>query len=199
MKKTVLGIALILGIFSVGIGFTTYNSLQKSEELVFNAWADLDASLQQRADLIPDLVNTAKGYKQFEAQTLDAVVEARAKATTVHLNMQQLGDAAKVEQYVLAQQELQSSLAKLLAVVESYPDLQTNQNFLDLQQQLESAESRINFAKQQADTATRDFNFAIHKFPGALVNNLFLHLQQKEFFKADAEVQQPVTEGFSQS
>ena len=198
-KNIILRIAVILSIFMGVIGFTSYNGIQKSEEIVFNAWGDLDASLQRRADLIPNLVSTVKGYANFESSTLEAVIEARAKATAVHLDLSQLSNSQQVQKFALAQQELHDSLAKLLVVVERYPDLKANQNFLDLQHQLEGTENRINFARKEVNAVTRDFNYAIRKFPGAVVNNLFLHLEKKEFFKADAAAQQVVNVDFSQS
>ncbi len=199
MKRIAIGTTLILMLLTVVIGFSTYNGLQKSEEIVFNSWGDLDASLQRRADLIPNLVSTVKGYMQFEASTLEAVVEARAKATAIQFDMKQISNPEQMQKFIAAQQELQSSLARLLVVVEKYPDLKANQNFMDLQHQLEGTENRINFARQQVNAATRDFNYAIRKFPAVVINNAFLHLERKEFFKAETNAQQVPNVDFSNS
>ena len=162
-----------------------YNSLQVQEEAVNKAWADIEATLQRRGDLIPNLVETVKGYAKHEASTLEAVIAARAKATSVQLTPDQLGNAAAMQQFQQAQGNLNSALSKLMLVVEQYPDLKANQNFLDLQAQLEGTENRINVARQRYNQAVEEFNGAIRKFPASLTNSLLLHLQRKEYFKAD--------------
>ncbi len=162
-----------------------YNSLQMQEEAVFKAWADIEAALQRRADLIPNLVETVKGYAGHERETLEAVVNARAKATSVQLAPGDLGDAAKMQEFQAAQGSLNSALARLMVVVERYPDLKANQNFLDLQNQLEGTENRINVARQRYNQAVEEFNGAIRRFPQSLTNNLLLKLERKEYFKAD--------------
>jgi LemA protein len=163
-----------------------YNSLQIKEESVFKAWADIEAALQRRGDLIPNLVETVKGYASHERETLEAVVNARAKATSVQLSPGDLSDAAKMQQFQEAQGGLGSALSRLMVVVERYPDLKANQNFLDLQNQLEGTENRINVARQRYNQAVELFNSSIRKFPESLTNNLLLNLERKEYFKADA-------------
>ncbi|WP_419176224.1 LemA family protein [Desulfosediminicola sp.] len=167
-----------------------YNDLQIKEESVFKAWADIEATLQRRGDLIPNLVETVKGYAAHEKETLEAVVNARAKASSIQLNTSDLGDAAKMQQFQEAQGGLNSALSRLMVVVERYPDLKANQNFLDLQNQLEGTENRINVARQRYNQAVEVFNAAIRKFPQSLTNNILLHLDRKEYFKADEAAKQ---------
>ncbi len=162
-----------------------YNSLQMKEEAVFKAWSDIESTLQRRADLIPNLVEVVKGYAKHEKETLEAVINARAKATSVQLPPEALGDAAAMQQFQAAQGGLTSALARLMVVVEQYPDLKANQNFLDLQTQLEGTENRINVARQRYNETVEIFNAAIRKFPENLTNNFLLHLERKEYFKAD--------------
>jgi LemA protein len=162
-----------------------YNSLQLKEETVFKAWADIESTLQRRADLIPNLVATVKGYAQHEQETLQKVIEARAKATSVQLSSADLSNPAAMQQLQAAQGELSSALSRLMLVVERYPDLKANQNFLDLQNQLEGTENRINVARQRYNEAVELFNGSIRKFPESLTNKFLLHLAKKEYFKAD--------------
>ena len=162
-----------------------YNSLQTKEEAVFKSWADIESTLQRRADLIPNLVATVKGYAAHEQETLQKVVEARAKATSVQLSSADLSNPAAMQQLQAAQGELSSALSRLMVVVEKYPDLKANQGFLDLQNQLEGTENRINVARQRYNEAVELFNGSIRKFPESLTNNILLHLDKKEYFKAD--------------
>ena len=161
-----------------------YNAMQRLEEGVFKAWGDVESNLQRRADLIPNLVATVKGYAAHEKETLAAVVEARAKATSIQLSPAELGNAAAMQKLQEAQGALSSALARLMVVVERYPDLKANQNFLDLQNQLEGTENRINVSRQRYNQAVEAFNYAIRKFPYNLTNNFLLHLDRKEYFKA---------------
>lgn len=167
-----------------------YNDLQMKEESVFKAWADIEAALQRRGDLIPNLVETVKGYASHEKETLEAVINARAKASSIQLSPSELGDATKMQQFQEAQGGLNSALSRLMLVVERYPDLKANQNFLDLQNQLEGTENRINVARQRYNQEVEVFNAAIRKFPQSLTNNLLLHLDRKEYFKADEAAKQ---------
>jgi len=162
-----------------------YNSLQVKEEAVFKAWGDIEATLQRRGDLIPNLVETVKGYAKHEAETLEAVINARAKATSVQLSTDDLSNPAAMAQFQQVQGNLGSALGKLMLVVERYPDLKANQNFLDLQNQLEGTENRINVARQRYNKAVEIFNGSIRKFPASLTNSIILHLEKKEYFKAD--------------
>ncbi len=162
-----------------------YNSLQTKEEAVFKAWSDIESTLQRRGDLIPNLVETVKGYASHEKDTLEAVINARAKATSVQIKPEDLSNPAAMQQFQAAQGGLNSALAKLMVVVEQYPDLKANQNFLDLQTQLEGTENRINVARQRYNQTVEDFNGAIRRFPESLTNKILLHLDRKEYFKAD--------------
>ena len=183
MKRIInLGVLLCVTLLLSSCG---YNSLQTQEETVFKAWADIEATLQRRADLIPNLVATVKGYAQHEQETLQKVIEARAKATSVQLSPADLSNPAAMQQFRASQGELSSALSRLMVVVEKYPDLKANQNFLDLQNQLEGTENRINVARQRYNEAVELFNGSIRKFPASLTNKFLLHLTKKEYFKAD--------------
>lgn len=183
MIRLTRSILLFFVIFSLaGCG---YNSLQVKEEAVFKAWADVESTLQRRADLIPNLVETVKGYAKHEAETLEAVINARSKASAVQLTPDDLSNPAAMQKLQAAQGGLTSALSKLMLVVERYPDLKANQNFLDLQSQLEGTENRINVARQRYNKAVEVFNRSIRVFPSSLTNSLLLHLERKEYFKAD--------------
>lgn len=163
-----------------------YNQLQQLEETVFKAWGDVESTLQRRADLIPNLVEVVKGYAAHEKETLEAVINARSQATSTKLSAKDLGNPTAVAQFQQAQGALSSALSRLLVVVERYPDLKANQNFLDLQNQLEGTENRINVARQRFNQAVETFNGTIRKFPYNLTNSLLLHLERKTYFKAEA-------------
>ncbi len=163
-----------------------YNTMQKNEEAVFAAWADVEATYQRRADLIPNLVETVKAYAAHEKETLTQVTNARAKVGQVSLSADNLGNTAALQQFQQAQGELSGALSRLLVVAERYPDLKANQNFRDLQHQLEGTENRINVARQRYNEAVRVFNTSIRTFPNSMTNNFLLHLDRKEPFKADA-------------
>ena len=167
-----------------------YNALQVKEEAVFKAWGDIESSLQRRADLIPHLGETVKGYAKHERETLEAVISARARATSVQISPKDLSDPAAMQQFQEAQGGLSSALARLMVVAEQYPDLKANQNFLDLQHQLEGTENRINVARQRYNEAVEGFNAAIRKFPENLTNKFLLHLDRKEYFKAEAQAKE---------
>jgi LemA protein len=167
-----------------------YNTLQTKEEAVFKAWADIESSLQRRADLIPNLVETVKGYARHEQETLTAVIEARSKATAVQVTPKDLSNPVLMQQMQEAQGNLSSALSKLMVVVERYPDLKANQSFLDLQNQLEGTENRINVARQRYNQAVEIFNGSIRTFPESLTNSLLLHLERKEYFKAAPQAQE---------
>ena len=167
-----------------------YNALQMKEEGVFKAWGDIESSLQRRADLIPNLVETVKGYAKHERETLEGVINARARATSVQITPKDLSDPAAMQQFQEAQGGLSSALARLMVVAEQYPDLKANQNFLDLQHQLEGTENRINVARQRYNEAVEGFNAAIRKFPENLTNKFLLHLDRKEYFKAEVQAKE---------
>ena len=179
-------------ILLIAVGLFTgcgYNAMQRNEEGVFKAWGDLESQLQRRADLIPNLVEVVKGYAAHEKETLQAVIEARAKATSVQLSPEMLSDPDAIAKFQAAQGAISSSLARLMVVVERYPNLKSNQNFLDLQHQLEGTENRISVARQRYNKAVEKFNFSIRRFPNSITNNIMLNLERKEYFKADEGAQ----------
>lgn len=167
-----------------------YNAMQKNEEGVNKAWGDLESQLQRRADLVPNLVSTVKGAADFEQETLTKVIEARSKASSVQLTPEMLSDPAAMAKFQSAQGELSSMLSRLMVVVERYPELKANQNFRDLQNQLEGTENRISVARQRYNASVETFNYSIRMFPNSLTNHIVLHLRPKEYFKGDASVQQ---------
>ncbi len=175
----------VLLLLLIGMAGCGYNSLQVQEEAVFKAWSDVESNLQRRNDLIPNLVRTVKAYAEHERETLQGVVEARSQAANVDISAKDLSDPKAMARLQEAQGQLSSALSRLMVVVERYPDLKANQNFLDLQNQLEGTENRINVARQRYNEAVRQFNSSIRKFPYNLTNNFLLNLERKEYFKAD--------------
>jgi LemA protein len=178
---TALSLIVILGSLS-GCG---YNTMQAQEEAVFAAWADVEAAYQRRADLIPNLVEVVKGYAKYEGDTLIAVTEARSKVGSVKLSKEMLSDPQAFDKFQQAQGQLGGALSRLLVVVEKYPDLKANQSFLDLQNQIEGTENRINVARVRYNKVVQEFNTSIRTFPNSLTNSILLHLARKEPFKAD--------------
>lgn len=162
-----------------------YNSIQQNEEEVFAAWGNLEATLQRRADLIPNLVKTVKAFASHERETLTAVVEARAKATQTNISPKDLGDKQALAKFQAAQGQLSSALSRLMVVVERYPQIKSSQNFMALQHQLEGTENRINVARQRYNDAVKRFNTSIRTFPNSLTNSMLLNLERKEFYQAD--------------
>ncbi|MFU2210686.1 LemA family protein [Solidesulfovibrio sp. C21] len=167
-----------------------YNQMQTNEEAVNAAWGNVESALQRRLDLIPNLVATVKGYASHEKDTLTAVVDARAKATQVKITPETLNDPKAMAAFQQAQGQMQSSLSRLLAIAENYPQLKADQNFRDLQNQLEGTENRINVARQRYNQAVEIYNASIRTFPNFITNSLLLHLKPKEYFKADEAAKQ---------
>lgn len=179
---------LILAVSIMGLsllGGCGYNSMQAAEEAVFAAWGDVEASYQRRADLIPNLVEVVKGYAKHEADTLTAVTEARAKVGSMQVTKDLVNNPQALEKFQQAQGQLSGALSRLMVVVERYPDLKANQNFMDLQNQLEGTENRINVARVRYNKTVQDFNTSIRSFPNSMTNSLLLHLSRKEPFKAE--------------
>jgi LemA protein len=174
---------LVLMLITAGCG---YNTMQTNEEAVKAAWGDVEAAYQRRNDLIPNLVEVVKGYAAHEKETLTAVTEARAKVGSIQMNKNLLEDPAAFSQFQNAQGAMSSALSRLMVVVEKYPDLKANQNFLDLQHQLEGTENRINVARVRYNKAVEVFNGSIRVFPNSLTNKFLLGLKLKEPFKAEA-------------
>jgi len=184
MKIRMLLVALIISIASQLSG-CGYNSMQANEEAVKAAWGDVESAYQRRADLIPNLVTVVKSYAKHERETLTAVTEARAKVGQVKMTGSMLEDPQALAQFQQAQGALSSTLSRLMVVVEKYPDLKANQNFMDLQGQLEGTENRINVARSRYNKAVETFNTSIRIFPNNLTNSMLLHLKLKEAFRAE--------------
>jgi LemA protein len=165
------------------------NSVPTAEEQVNAKWGDLQADYQRRADLIPNLVATVKGYAQQEKSVLTEVTQARASATSVKLNAGDLSDPAKVQAFQNAQNQLTGSLGRLLVSVEAYPDLKSNQNFLALQDQLEGTENRIEVARRDYNESVRQYNTLIRTFPTAVGAKVFYGAKPKVPFEAAAAAQ----------
>jgi LemA protein len=183
MQRCIYAILMtvLLGLLS-GCG---YNTMQANEEAVIAAWGNVESTYQRRADLIPNLVEVVKGYAKHEADTLKAVTEARAKVGSMQLSKEAINDPAALARFQQGQGELSSALSRLMVVAEQYPALKANQNFLDLQKQLEGTENRINVARERYNQAVQTFNTSIRTFPNSLTNSLLLHLKRKEPFKAE--------------
>ena len=184
MKNRIILAVLIVSIAPLLSG-CGYNAMQANEEAVKAAWGDVESAYQRRADLIPNLVTVVKAYAKHERETLTAVTEARAKVGQVKMSSAMLEDPQALAQFQQAQGALSSSLSRLMVVVEKYPDLKANQNFMDLQGQLEGTENRINVARSRYNKAVETFNTSIRIFPNNLTNSLLLHLKLKEPFKAE--------------
>ncbi|MDZ7715758.1 MAG: LemA family protein [Balneolaceae bacterium] len=181
-KNLIIGLAviLVLGFYAVSVN----NSLVQKQETVNNAWAQVENQYQRRSDLIPNLVNTVKGATNFEQETLTSVIEARSKATSIQVSADDLNDPQKVAQFQQAQQQLSGALSRLLVTVERYPELKANQNFRDLQTQLEGTENRISTERKRFNDAVRSYNTSIQKFPTNLFAGM-LGFDQKAYFQAD--------------
>ena len=166
MKKTwiILGVVGLLIVWLISSAIGSYNGMVTREEGVTGQWAQVENVYQRRADLIKNLVNTVKGYAAHEKETLEGVVEARAKATQTTIDPSKL-NAESIKQFAAAQDGLSSALSKLMVVVERYPDLKANQNFLELQAQLEGTENRIAVERKKFNDTAKDYNTFIRKFP----------------------------------
>lgn len=163
---------------------TGYNGLVSMDEQVAGKWANVETQYQRRADLIPNLVNTVKGYATHEQETLEGVIEARSKATQIKVDASEL-TPERLAQFQRAQGELTAALAKLLAIREQYPDLKANQNFLELQSQLEGTENRITVARKDFNDAAKAYNVAIRRFPKNILAGLF-GFDKKSYFEAES-------------
>lgn len=175
----ILGFVLILGVW----GCNGYNGLVKQDESVKNAWNNVNTEYQKRSDLVGNLVNTVKGAANFEQQTLTALVEARAKATSVNIKADDL-TPENMQKFQAAQDELKGSLSRLLAVVENYPDLKATQNFQQLQTQLEGIENDINKSRRAFNGEINKYNVKVRSFPMNFLSGMF-GFSKKEGFKAD--------------
>lgn len=185
MKRSwiIIIVIILLIIILIGSLSRTYNNMVTKGEGVTTQWSQVENVYQRRADLIPNLVNTVKGYAEYEQETLTQVIEARSKATSINIDPANITPEA-LQQFQAAQDGLSSALSRLLVVVERYPDLKANQGFLDLQAQLEGTENRIANERMKFNEVTRDFNVYVKRFPQNLLAGMF-GFSEKPYFKAD--------------
>ncbi len=186
MKKGTITLLVIGVLILIMVGGTlpTYNGLIAKDEAVATAWGNIQSQYQRRADLIPNLVSTVKGYAKHESETLENVMAARAKATQVTINSDNL-TPEKLKQYQAAQGELSQALGRLMAVSENYPNLKANENFSELQAQLEGTENRINESRQIYNSAVQTYNVSVRRFPANIVAGMF-GFDKKNQFEAEA-------------
>jgi len=186
MKKIFSKIIMLAtaAIVSASLSSCNYNSLVDKQQTVDQTWAQVENQYQRRADLIPNLVNTVKGYAAHESETLEKVIEARAKATSITIDAENLNEET-LAKYQQAQGELSQALKSLLAVSEAYPDLKANENFMNLQTQLEGTENRIATERMRYTEAVKNYNTAIKKFPTVIYAGWF-GFEAKPQFKAEA-------------
>jgi LemA protein len=203
MKKSLLGVAGCLGILLLGVlvlgGFAalSYNNLVRRSQEADRAWAQVQNVYQRRADLVPNLVRTVQGAANFEKSTLEEVVRARASVGNIQVNPNQAPtQAAELEKFQQAQGQLQSALSRLLVVVERYPELKANANFLDLQAQLEGTENRISVERGRFNEAVQAYNTVVKRFPTVLYAGLF-GFKEKPYFAATAGAERPPTVDFN--
>ena len=180
--KRIMRLALIL-ICALTLSSCGYNSMVEKEEAVNTAWSNVENQYQRRADLIPNLVNTVKGYASHEQETLESVVNARSKATQITLNADEL-TPEKLKAYQAAQGEVGSALSRLLAVTENYPELKANENFKELQAQLEGTENRISVERRKFNETAREYNTSIRRFPKNIVASMF-GFEKRPYFEAE--------------
>lgn len=182
MKKSNIIIIAVIAIVAIW-AISGYNGMVNKEETVSNAWANVEAAYQRRADLIPQLVNTVKGYANHEKTTLDAVVSARTKATQMTVDVGELTEE-NIQKYQEAQGEVGAALGRLLAITESYPELKANENFSELQAQLEGTENRINEVRKNYNASVKEYNVSVRKFPNNILAGMF-GFERKAEFKAE--------------
>lgn len=182
MKKSNIIIIAVIAIVAIW-AVSGYNGMVNKEETVSNAWANVEAAYQRRADLIPQLVNTVKGYANHEKTTLDAVVSARTKATQMTVDVGELTEE-NIQKYQEAQGEVGAAIGRLLAITESYPELKANENFSELQAQLEGTENRINEVRKNYNASVKEYNVSVRKFPNNILAGMF-GFERKAEFKAE--------------
>ena len=180
--KTIIGLGVIALLVFIGIG--KYNTLVEQEQTVEQSWAQVENQYQRRADLVPNLVNTVKGAADFEQETLTQVIEARSQASSIQVSADDLNNPQKIQQFQQAQQQLSGALSRMLLTVEKYPELKANQNFRDLQTQLEGTENRITTERQRFNEAVQGYNTTVKRFPNNLFAGVF-GFDQKGYFEAD--------------
>ena len=181
MKKSTIIVLVIVAVVAIW-GITGYNGLVKADEALNTAWSNVENQYQRRADLIPNLVNTVKGYAEHEKETLDAVVAARTRATQVTVDAENL-TPEKLQEYQKIQNEVGAALGRLLAVAEAYPDLKANTNFLELQAQLEGTENRISVERRNFNEVAKKYNTSIRTFPRNMLAGMF-GFEKRPYFEA---------------
>lgn len=192
MKKSTITLFVIGAIVILLAGWVTiqYNGMVANDEAVTTAWAGVESQYQRRSDLIPNLVNTVKGYAAHEKETLEGVVEARAKATQVTVSADNL-TPERFAQFQKAQGELSAALGRLMRITENYPQLRANENFSELQAQLEGTENRINESRLRFNEAVQEYNLSIRRFPGNIFASLFGFEKRDKFEAVDGTEQAP--------
>ena len=193
IKKTAATVVLASTLSLTGCG---YNTLQVKDEAVTASWAEVQNQYQRRADLVPNLVNVVKGYAKHEEQVLTEVTQARANVAGLKVDKQVLEDPALFQKYQEAQAQMTSALSRLIAVSENYPDLKANEQFRDLQAQLEGTENRIAVARNRYITTVQDYNSYVRQFPQAMTAKV-IGMKTKENFKAEQSAQQAPTVSFN--
>lgn len=188
MKKGLIAVIAIIALIAI-IGFMVgpkfYNTAIDLQENATSQWANVESSYQRRADLIPNIVNTAKGYAEFEQSTLIKVTEARSKATSIQIDPSNI-TPAQLQQFQQAQQGLTSALSRLLAVFERYPDLKANENFKELINELERTENRINVERNRFNETVKPYNKHLKTFPNNVINSFIGNFEEMDYFEADA-------------
>ena len=184
MKKGTIALIVVVVLILLGgcSAGQAYNKMVTMEEGINKSWANVETQYQRRADLIPNLVNTVKGYATHEQETLDQVIEARSRATQVTLNAEDI-TPDRLQQYQQAQGEVSQALGRLMMIAENYPDLKANQNFMELQAQLEGTENRISVARKDFNDASMAYNSYIRKFPANIIAGIF-GFDTKSYFEA---------------
>ena len=191
MKKSIIWIAVIAAIVLWGVKIN--NSMVSRQEAVSKAWSNVESQYQRRADLIPNLVNTVKGYAEHESETLQNVVDARTRATGITINAENLTEE-QMKEFQKAQDEIGGALSRLIAIGEAYPDLKANENFKELQSQLEGTENRIAVERRNFNDTAADYNTYIRKFPNSMFASV-LGFDRKPYFEAEEGTEKaPVVE-----
>lgn len=184
----VIGVLVVIAVVVIGViiwGTGIYNNLVGLDENVSQSWSQVENQYQRRADLIPNLVNTVKGVAEFERETFTAVTEARAKVNQINMSADMLSDPNAFQQFQSAQDGLSSALSRLLVTVENYPQLKANENFMQLQSQLEGTENRISVERRRFNEIVQNYNTTVRRFPASIIAG-FTGFSQKQYFKAAA-------------